>query len=173
MKKIVFYFAVLAFIILLIVINITYHKPEYFQKSVPFCSIDGDTVDVQVDIQWHKYFFRGTELHGKLIFGETEYLATRDKYKPKSLSDTSLFKKISDKINGRRDELYFYNSEQQYPFPDQLMGIFYSQTNVYCLYSTLANQKSNPLKTIIYYGPAATKEEAHKIASDHFGLPQD
>lgn len=147
-------------VIILILAAIIYCRPKVIYKEMTMYSLEGESVHVILDISWHKFLFKPTELRGKIIVDGQTYISATDssdttgqflrglEYKLTGVKYWYLFRKdVIDHMDSFRNNVTVYQSK--------------GKLDMFCL------QRVNDSKYSIYFGPAKNIEEANLI-SDGF-----
>ena len=157
LKKHVF----ILFAIVLAAFIIWYHIPYNVNRAINLSTVDGKYITVKFDVSWHKYFFKPTELRGKIsIDGQV--------YRSNSKDLNNFFEKLILKINNKKYIPAFLREDDpnsNYNVATDLAFLFV--TNI-ILDKVCLNIKDKDNKYIDYYGPAETAEEVKLLSENIF-----
>ena len=121
------------------------------------CSLEGDVIEVKLDVAWYRYLLAPTELEGTIMIDDVLYKSF------KTNESDSFFEKIKKKINDTRKTPVFGNLvETKYTLQYDIVFLEHIQKNFEKICMVVQNGESSTT----YYGPATTREEAIKISND-------
>lgn len=150
----------LIFIIVLAVFTLWYHIPYSVNKTIKLSNLDGKSTTVKFDVSWHKFFFKPTELRGKIIINDHVY-------RTKSRDLTSLLEKLKLKISNKKYiPAFLRDSDPNSNYvATELAFLFVTDLN---LDKVCLNIKDKDTNSIDYYGPAETIQEAKLLSENIF-----
>ncbi len=148
-------------VLLLIVCSIWYHYPINKVMNINACSLEGDTVKININIRYYRYFFKPTYAGGIIIFNGIEYVDLKAKGLD-SYENNNFITNLKLKIDGFKYD-YFVNSSLLAPdfVHDSVLLLYNSNNNYYSFLYTNSNIEEK--NGIIYYMPATTVKEAKDI----------
>lgn len=153
-------------VLLLIVCSIWYHCPIDKVMNINACSLEGDTVNININIKYYRYFFKPTYARGIIIFNGIKYVDLKAKGLDPYESN-NIITNLKLKIDGFQYD-YFVNSSLLAPdyIHDTILLLNSVNNNYFSFLYTNSNIKEK--NGIVYYAPATTAEEAREIQINAF-----
>ena len=170
-KKTKIAFIVIIITVLFLIMCIIYFRPRHYRGSYTACSLEGDTVSVEFDVTLHKRLWNGDKLTGSIFVDGKEYVSLWD-----------IFGYFSDNAEGFRSKTRFefwqsagYALESH---SDSIILDLYEKgrfDNFKITTLKILEDLSDPLNLPqgdletdmqVYYGPAASQDEAEDIISE-------
>lgn len=133
---------------------IWYQTPIRKNIAMSVCSVDGERIDVILDVSLQRYILGATQIKGTITLGDQVYY----NYSTNVTSNNGFIEMMRDKINGDEPAAFF--SLPPYTIlENSVMLDMDKNTDILCLH---VYENSN-LTT--YYGPAESAEEAKTLES--------
>ena len=172
---------------------IIYHLPQRRQVTMPVCSADGEVSTLQIDVNYYRRLFSTPWVEGTVTFDGVVYQDYHADLKAgnveehgnstsfwgwdfclppvnDTLPDNMKFVKV---ISSTAIGDWFSNISNNILFIGANGTDAFNFENVIFFYSDESNKsESGSIPGILYYGPAATPEEARQVAEEygyHFG----
>ena len=144
-------------VFLVLVGIIWYHQPIQKEIFMTSCSLEGDVIEVKLDVAWYRYLLAPTDLKGTITIDDVVYQSL------KVNESDSFFEKIKKKMNNTRRTPVFANLvETKYTLEYDIVFLEHIQKKFEKI--CIVVQKGDISTT--YYGPATTKEEAKEISKE-------
>lgn len=153
-KKILKIIGVLSIILVLIL----YKLPDKINVTMPLCSLEGEYVNANFDVYWKRFFFRPTELRGKISLDAQEYICIMDSQINFKRGD--FWSNLVEKVNGDTYFPWFIKSGVYgLDIHDHWMMVFREENDFEQVGLLFFEEDTK----ITFYGPASTAEEAKAI----------
>lgn len=148
--------------VVLVLAAIIYCKPKAFDIEMTMYSLEGESVHVILDVSWHKYLLKPSELKGRVIVDEQVYVSIVDGRR--SIEKGNFFERLHNKLTGYSYSRMFW--KDVIDFKESVLNnvtIVQPKGKYDVFYVVICNKD----KCTIYFGPAKSVEEAESI-SDYF-----
>ena len=105
-------FGVIALLIVALIVGIVWYRaPIDVERSLTVCNYDGDTVEVELDLQYHRRFFRYNRISGTITWDGAVYKEASEEVYTKAVRDPLRFwEPIVDGI-----KIFLNKSKEQAP----------------------------------------------------------
>ncbi len=149
-----------------------FYTPREIRRTVPVCSLSGETAELELDVVWRRRLLRPDRLHGRVsLLGQTYY--SREGYKRpdgtwKVFNDgAGFFEGIRQKFSGSRLWVFSPLSETGGAFPFQedrtlvfssISGESFRRFQLAC--SDIRNAEGN---LTVFFGPADSAGKASAV----------
>ena len=160
MKKKKIAILILVFIILGIIAAKCYKIPISREISATLCSLDGERIDIVMDVRWHRFLFTPTELMGTIIVDDDIY---NDNVNTRSKTISEFAYEMEKKMKGITSRIWFSKQPIRELNDYVINCIYLPEAVVLDSFETIALQlvRDNVIK--MFYGPAETAEEAAEL----------
>ena len=178
----------IVFVCLLLIGLIIYHLPQRRQVAIPVCNADGEVSTLQIDVKYYRRLFSTPWVEGTVTFDGVVYqdyhadlkAGNVEEYGSNSsfwgwdfclppvndlLPDNMRFVKVSSSTDGwdhfsnSMNNILFIGAKDSDAFRfDKVMFFYFDESN---------KGESGGIPGVLYYGPAATLEEARQIAEEY------
>ena len=161
MKKKKIAILILAFIILGIIAGKCYKMPIHREVSATLYSLDGEKIDIVMDVSWHRFLFTPTELMGTIIVDNSIVYKDNVNTRSKTLSEFAY--EMEKKMKGDTSRIWFVRQPVRELNDYVINCIYLPEAVLLDSFETIALQlvRDNVMK--MFYGPAKTAEEAAEL----------
>lgn len=149
--------------LLFIYIGITELMGSNVQKSMNLCSLDGNTIEAEFSIQWKRHLFRPMELKGTIVVDGLEYISLQDTNA--SLKSDTMIEAIRKKRDGYIVKWFVLPTNEPMDIHKNRVWVAEADRE----FDTVVLLLTKDGKTITYYGPADTIDDAKLIEQSMYG----
>ena len=155
MKKKIF---IIAFILLCLAGTIWYHREIPMKKTMSFCSLEGDVIEVNFDITCHPSFFSPTHLTGTITIGDDVYSS--------SINGRTTYENFWEALKFKlKDGYATTNFTKQHSIATENRILVTNIIGDFEYVCILVDDNQVDSSTL-YYGPAKNKETATAIMAE-------
>ena len=145
-------------VISIVLVLILYKLPDKINVTMPLCSLEGEYVNAKLDVYWKRFFFRPTELRGKIRLDMQEYISIMDSQM--NFERGSFWSNLVEKVKGDTYFPWFIKSGVYgLDIHEHWIMVLQEENNFESVGLFFSEEETQ----ITFYGPASTAEEAKVI----------